>query len=154
MAISINGTPANMKEFSKKLDKVNKGNKIIEENMLELLKEFNKEWVLKNVEEICANTRDVDEVCMALEHSTIFATEMIQDLTKTILDLQQELSTERKKLKKIEEYLTSYESISTIQGFNDTKENKNLDKNTMVEMTNRYLKVHDKILSIIKGGKE
>jgi hypothetical protein len=24
----------------------------------------------------------------------------------------------------------------------------------MVEMTNRYLKVHDKILSIIKGGKE
>jgi hypothetical protein len=55
------------------------------------------------------------------------------------------------KLKKIEEYLTSYESISTIQGLNDTKENKNLDKNTMVEMTNRYLKVHDKILSIIKG---
>ncbi|HHX69997.1 MAG TPA: hypothetical protein GX708_18365 [Gallicola sp.] len=55
------------------------------------------------------------------------------------------------KLKKIEEYITSYESISTIQGLNDTKENKNLDKNTMVEMTNRYLKVHDKILSIIKG---
>lgn len=49
-----------------------------------------KEWVLKNVEEICANTRDVDEVCIALEHSTIFATEMIQNLTKTILDLQQE----------------------------------------------------------------
>lgn len=49
-----------------------------------------KEWVLKNIEEICANTRDVDEVCIALEHSTIFATEMIQNLTKTILDLQQE----------------------------------------------------------------
>ena len=111
-----------------------------------------KEWVLENVEEICADTRDVDEVCMALEHSTIFATEMIQNLTdKTILDLQQELSTTNDKLKKIEEYLTSYESISTIQGLNDTKENKNLDKNTMVEMTNRYLKVHDKILSIIKG---
>ena len=49
-----------------------------------------KEWVLKNEEEICADTRDVDEVCMALEHSTIFATEMIQNLTKTIEALQQE----------------------------------------------------------------
>lgn len=64
-----------------------------------------KEWVLKNVEEICADTRDVDEVCMALEHSTIFATEMIQNLTKTILDLQQELSKANDKLKKIEEYV-------------------------------------------------
>lgn len=64
-----------------------------------------KEWVLKNVEEICANTRDVDEVCMALEHSTIFATAMIENLTKTILDLQQELSTANDKLKKIEEYI-------------------------------------------------
>ena len=49
-----------------------------------------KEWILKNVEEICADTRDVDEVCMALEHSTIFATEIIQNLTKTIEALQQE----------------------------------------------------------------
>lgn len=64
-----------------------------------------KEWVLKNVEEICADTRDVDEVCMALEHSTIFATEIIQNLTKTILDLQQELSKSNEKLKKIEEYI-------------------------------------------------
>jgi prefoldin subunit 5 len=38
MAISINGTPANMKEFSKKLDEVNKGNKIIEEHMESLAK--------------------------------------------------------------------------------------------------------------------
>jgi hypothetical protein len=110
-----------------------------------------KEWVLKNVEEICADTKNIDEVCIALEHSTIFITETIQSLVKEIDKLQQQLSTERKKLKKIEECLTSYESISTIQGLNDTKENKNLDKNTMVEMTNRYLKVHDKILSIIKG---
>ena len=62
-----------------------------------------KEWVLKNVEEICADTRDIDEVCMALEHSTIFATEIIQNLTKTILDLQQELSKANDKLKKLEE---------------------------------------------------
>ena len=62
-----------------------------------------KEWVLKNVEEICADTRDIDEVCMALEHSTIFATEIIQNLTKTILDLQQELDRANEKLKKIED---------------------------------------------------
>lgn len=67
-----------------------------------------KEWVLENVEEICADTRDVDEVCMALEHSTIFATEIIQNLTKTILDLQQELSKANDKLKKIEEYINFY----------------------------------------------
>lgn len=64
-----------------------------------------KKWVLENVEEICADTRDVDEVCMALEHSTIFATEIIQNLTKTILDLQQELSTTNDKLKKIEKII-------------------------------------------------
>jgi len=64
-----------------------------------------KEWVLNNVEEICADTRDVDEVCVALEHSTIFATEIIQNLTKTILDLQQELSTTNDKLKKIEKII-------------------------------------------------
>ena len=66
-----------------------------------------KEWVLKNVEEICANTRDVDEVCMALEHSTIFATAMIKNLTKTILDLQQELSIANKKLDKLDNEIKS-----------------------------------------------
>jgi uncharacterized membrane protein len=86
-----------------------------------------KEWVLENVEEICADTRDVDEVCMALEHSTIFATEMIQNLTKTILDLQQELSIANDKLKKIEEYITHTNRIPQ-------------DK-----------VVKEKILSIIKG---
>ena len=64
-----------------------------------------KEWVLKNVEEICADTKDVDEVCMALEHSTIFVTKMIQDLIKIILDLQQELSKANEKLKKIEKII-------------------------------------------------
>ena len=73
-----------------------------------------KKWVLENVEEICADTRDVDEVCMALEHSTIFATEIIQNLTKTILDLQQELSIANDKLKKIEKYIeVSKEHITT-----------------------------------------
>ena len=46
---------------------------------------------------------------MALEHSTIFATEMIQNLTQTILDLQQELSKANDKLKKIEEVFNKSE---------------------------------------------
>lgn len=43
-----------------------------------------RQLVLDTVEEICADTNDIDEVCMALEHSTIFATEMIQNLVEVI----------------------------------------------------------------------
>ena len=58
------------------------------------------------------------------------------------------------KLEKIKEYLPSYKSICEIQFGSDshnTMLNTNLDKNTMVEMTNRYLKVHDNILSILES---
>lgn len=51
------------------------------------------------------------------------------------------------------EYITSYESISIIQGLTDTKDNKQLDEKTMVEMTNRYLLVHDKLLQILEEEK-
>ena len=47
------------------------------------------------------------------------------------------------------EYLTSYEAISTIQGLDNIEKNKQLDENTINEMTNRYLKVHHKLLSIL-----
>lgn len=43
-----------------------------------------RQLVLDTVEEICADTNNIDEVCMALEHSTIFATEMIQNLVEVI----------------------------------------------------------------------
>lgn len=48
------------------------------------------------------------------------------------------------------EYITSYESISIIQGLIDTKDNKQLDEKTMTKMTNRYLLVHDKLLRILE----
>lgn len=54
------------------------------------------------------------------------------------------------------EYLTSYSSIHTIQfgtendSLNDIELNKTLDEKTLNEMTNRYLKVHDKLLEILK----
>lgn len=48
------------------------------------------------------------------------------------------------------EYITSYESISTIQGSSCEGANKNFDEKTMTEMTNRYLSFHDKLLQILK----
>jgi hypothetical protein len=88
-------------------------------------------------------------------HTLMEPDDMVEEIynsRETIEELENKMSIANNKLKKIEEYITAYESISTIQGLNDTNENKNLDKNTMVEMTNRYLKVHDKILSIIEGN--
>ncbi len=50
------------------------------------------------------------------------------------------------------EYVTSYESISTIQGLDAIEKNKILDEKTMNEMVNRYLKVHDNLLNILNKG--
>lgn len=71
-----------------------------------------------------------------------------------IKNLQSQLTKSNNKIEKIKEYITSYESISLIQGLDDIDKNKDLDKNTMIEMTNRYLMVHDNILSIIDGSDE
>jgi addiction module HigA family antidote len=55
----------------------------------------------------------------------------------------------REKLLRQREYITSYESIGTIQGLDNILKNKDLDGKTMIEMTNRYLEVHDKLLDIL-----
>lgn len=60
---------------------------------------------------------------------------------------------QKKIIDKAIEYITSYESISIIQGLTDTKDNKQLDEKTMVEMTNRYLLVHDELLQILEEEK-
>ena len=52
-------------------------------------------------------------------------------------------------IKKVREYITSYESIETIQQFDHSKNNKDLDYSTIDEMTRRYLIVHDKVLEIL-----
>lgn len=51
---------------------------------------------------------------------------------------------------KVIKYITSYESISIIQGLTHAEDNKQLDEKTMVEMTNRYLLVHNKLLRILE----
>ena len=70
--------------------------------------------------------------------------------------LQQENKKYKEVIDKAIEYLTSYSSIHTIQfgtendSLNDIELNKTLDEKTLNEMTNRYLKVHDKLLEILK----
>ena len=70
--------------------------------------------------------------------------------------LQQENKKYKEVIDKAIEYLTSYSSIHTIQfgtendSLNDIELNKTLDEKTLNKMTNRYLKVHDKLLKILK----
>ena len=52
-------------------------------------------------------------------------------------------------IKEVREYITSYESIETIQQFDHNKNNKDLDYSTIDEMTRRYMMVHDKTLEIL-----
>ena len=79
-----------------------------------------------------------------------------QDLTslnikysETIEKQLQELERLHSIIKEVREYITSYESIETINQVEHSKNNKGLDRDTMIEMINRHLKVHDKILEIL-----
>ena len=76
------------------------------------------------------------------------------DIALNIIDeLEQQCKKQKEVIDKAVEYITSYESISTIQGLTHAEDNKQLDEKTMVEMTNRYLLVHDKLLQILEEEK-
>lgn len=75
------------------------------------------------------------------------ASQSIQDY---IEQLEQQCKKQKEVIDKAVEYITSYESISTIQGLTHAEDNKQFDEKTMVEMTNRYLLVHDKLLQILE----
>ena len=66
-------------------------------------------------------------------------------------ELKFQLQQKENIIKEVREYITSYESISTIQGLENIKNNKDLDEKTLNEMVRRYMMVHDKILEILKG---
>lgn len=87
------------------------------------------------------------------QYSTDWTKAACERNAKVILKLQSQLDKTNEKIEKIKEYITSYESISIIQGLDNIENNKSLDNKTMIEMTNRYLEVHDKILSIIGDDK-
>lgn len=76
----------------------------------------------------------------------------VKILEDYITNLQQRVEQLENIRKEAIGYVTSYESISTIQGLDDIEKNKNLDEKTMNEMINRYLKVHDILLNILNKG--
>lgn len=56
-------------------------------------------------------------------------------------------------IKEVREYITSYESISIMQGLMKEYSNYDLDIKTMNEMIRRYMIVHDKLLEILDKEK-
>ena len=85
---------------------------------------------------------------------------MKRDMQRQIQILKNKNKKQKEVIDKAIEYLTSYSSIHTIQfgtendSLNDIELNKALDEKTLNEMTNRYLKVHDKLLDILKEESE
>ena len=77
-----------------------------------------------------------------------------------IYSLEQQCKKQKEVIDNAIEYLTSYSSIHTIQfgtendSLNDIELNKTLDEKTLNKMTNRYLKVHDKLLDILNEALE
>lgn len=67
-----------------------------------------------------------------------------------LMNLEQQCKKQKEINQKAIEYITSYESISTIQGLTCIEANKQFDEKTITEMTNRYLLVHDKLLEILE----
>lgn len=72
-----------------------------------------------------------------------------QKLYIALLNREKEIERLHSIIKEVREYITSYESIETIQQFDHNKNNKDLDYSTIDEMTRRYMIVHDKVLKIL-----
>ena len=71
-------------------------------------------------------------------------TKLLKEKYQLKKDKQKEL------LDKIKEYLTSYESINTIQECEMPENNIGLDEETFIEMVHRYMKVHNKIIKLLE----
>jgi hypothetical protein len=71
-------------------------------------------------------------------------------LDKKCKELQNINEKQKEVLDKIKEYITSYESINTIQECEIPENNIGLNEETFIEMVNRYMKVHDKILELLE----
>ena len=86
--------------------------------------------------------------------------DVFKELFNEMTNWREESNKKKEVMDKAIEYLTSYSSIHTIQfgtendSLNDIELNKTLDEKTLNEMTNRYLKVHDKLLEILEKVSE
>ena len=74
---------------------------------------------------------------------------MYDAIMEKIKQQESQLQQKENVIKGVREYLTSYESIDTIQGLEDIEKNKDLDEKTLNEMIRRYMIVHDKLLEIL-----
>ena len=89
--------------------------------------------------------------------NNIVATNMVDNEEAYIINdyiggLEMQLQQKENIIKEVREYITSYESIETIQQFDHNKNNKDLDCSTIDEITRRYMIVHDKVLEILDKG--
>lgn len=120
---------------------------------------MNKEEI-EELKDFTIDLTDIDELALGLEVCSKKSNMVIQEFADTIIQLQQENKKYKEVIDKAIEYLTSYSSIHTIQfgtendSLNDIGLNKTLDEKTLNEMTYRYLKVHDKLLDILKEVSE
>ena len=110
--------------------------------------------IVMNKEElkIICDTEDLYETCENMEQLFDYYLQLAIEYH----NLKQKNQKYKEVIDKAIEYLTSYSSIHTIQfgtendSLNDIELNKTLDEKILNEMTNRYLKVHDKLLEILK----
>jgi hypothetical protein len=81
-----------------------------------------RQLILDTVEEICADTKDIDEVCMALEHSTIFIIKMVQDLVEEIDRLNNIISELEKYFAKPNKFIERPERMKILNKLKELKE--------------------------------
>ena len=93
-----------------------------------------------------ADSGSFDEDCRCFEER--------KKLANYITNLQKENENYKSRNEKAVEYITSYKSISIIQGLDNIEQNKTLDEKTTNIMTDRYLKIHHELLNILQGGDE
>ena len=74
------------------------------------MNEKDRQFVLDNVDNINADVRDIDELCCALEHSTIFAVDYIQTFATRLIDLDYKYKNLQSKIDKAIEYVSSLSS--------------------------------------------
>lgn len=72
------------------------------------MNEEEKQWVLDNVDNINADTHDIDELCCALEHSTIFAIDYIQTFATKLIDFELKYKTLQQEL---DQYKNNWEEL-------------------------------------------
>lgn len=78
--------------------------------------------------------------------------ETIEEQKQEIERLNYKLQQKENIIKEVREYITSHESIDTIQQIETPENNIDLAKDTFVEMVRRYMIVHDKLLDILDKG--